>query len=195
MMMRTKTWWPIFLGLFLCPLFLEAQIYELKDHRPDTAKAVQLLYDTVPQMADSIWPLLVKEDYESFAKYTPSYEYLATTFDSMQISNNPGVILVKQRYILHNLQKQFFRLKKDAAKSKVKLKFLELDSTSYLYGLNQEGHPFAYVTYYCKRNNKRYHIRFLAIKIMDYWFMGDELEWRGEAIDPLEKFRKELKKR
>jgi hypothetical protein len=172
-----------------------AQIYELKDHRPDTAKQEQQMYDSLPPLADSIWKLLVAEDLEGFARFAPTFDYLSVTFDSMQIENNPGVILVKQRYILHNFQKQFFKLKKNAAKSNVKLKFLENDSTKYQYGVNAQGHRYAYVTYYCKRKTKQYRIRFLAIRLRDYWFIGDELEWMGGYLDPLQQFKKEIKKR
>lgn len=152
-----------------------AQIYELKDHRQDTIVKKRFLADTATVLADSVWHLLKTGQASRFPDFTPTYEYLATTFDSLQIKNNPGVILVKQRYIPHNLQKQYLKVVKQAGKQKIKLSQLELLRTEFDYGVNDKGHRFAYVTYYCKRRNKDVQIKILLIKLLDYWFMGDEL--------------------
>lgn len=152
-----------------------AQIYELKDHRPDTAVKKRFLADTTTVLADSVWYLLKTGQAVRFPDFTPTYEYLATTFDSLQIKNNPGVILVKQRYIPHNLQKQYLRMVKQAGKQKIKLSQLEWQRTEFEYGINDKGHHFAYVTFFCKRRNKDVKIKLLMIKLLDHWFMGDEL--------------------
>lgn len=152
-----------------------AQMYELKDHRQDTTEKKRFHADTATILADSVWHLLKTGQASRFPDFTPTYEYLATTFDSLQIKNNPGVILVKQRYIPHNLQKQYLRIIKQAGKQKIKLSQLELQRTEFDYGINDKGHRFVYVTYFSKRRNKDVQIRILLIKLLDYWFMGDEL--------------------
>ena len=151
-----------------------AQVYVLKDHRPDSAKPAYL-YAELPELCDSFFSSLKYEDITTINAYIPEKSYLKATFDTMDIEYNETRLLVRHQNLQFNLQKQYKKLLKKAAKQKLKLKYLEKQKIEYEYGTDDKGNQFCYVTLFCNKRKREYEVKFLAIKLIDKWFIGDEL--------------------
>lgn len=132
--------------------------------------------DTVPQLADSVFGAIKMRIFDSLEVYTPSYFTIKATYDTLHLEHEDQFVLIKQQYLVHNLYKQYKTLKVVAKRNKINLKFIELDRQEISYGVHKNGHPFAIVTLYCFRNNKKFTIRFVAMKALDHWYIADELK-------------------
>ena len=70
-----------------------------------------------------------------------------------------------------------------------------LMNTMIEYGVHEDGHHYAYVNLNCFRKSKEVTISFLAIKLGEKWYLGDELRLgepkKIKRID-LEKYEKYL---
>lgn len=132
--------------------------------------------DTVPQLADSVFGAIKTRLFDSLEVYTPSYFSIKAAYDTMNLDQSDQFVLIKQQYLIHNLYKQHKKLHIAAKKNKINLKFIELVSKDIQYGLHKDGYPFAIVTLHCARNNKKFDIRFVAMKVLDHWYIADELK-------------------
>jgi hypothetical protein len=121
--------------------------------------------DTVPQLADSVFSAIKTRIFDSLEVYTPSY-----------LEQEDQFVLIKQQYLVHNLYKQHKTLQVFAKRNKINIKFIELDRKGIQYGVHKNGHPYAIVTLYCFRNNKKFTIHFVAMKALDHWYIADELK-------------------
>lgn len=145
----------------------------------DEVKAMNerhILCDTVPQLADSVFSALKLPKFDSLEVFTPSYPQIKATYDTMNLHQNDQFVLIKQQYLVHNLHKQFKELQIQAKRHKINLKYMELTDKTIQYGVHRDGHPFAQVVLKCTRNNKKFEIKFIAIKVLDHWYIGDELK-------------------
>lgn len=152
---------------------VQAQAYR------DELKAMNerhIMCDTVPQLADSVFAALKLPRFDSLEVYTPSYLQIKATFDTLKLKQNDQFVLIKQQYLVHNLHKQFKELQITAKRNKINLKYMELTDKTIQYGVHKDGHPFAQVVLKCTRNNKKFEIRFIAIKVLEHWYIGDELK-------------------
>jgi len=132
--------------------------------------------DTVPQLADSIFGAIKTRIFDSLEVYTPSYFTIKAAYDTLQLEQEDQFVLIKQQYLVHNLYKQHKTLQVFAKRNKINLKFIELDRKEIQYGVHKNGHPYAIVTLYCFRNNKKFTIHFVAMKALDHWYIADELK-------------------
>lgn len=152
-----------------------AQVYVLKDHRPDTTPKVQKLYDNLPELCDSFFSQLKFEEVERITVFLPEKSYLKATFDTLDINYNEANLLVKHQNLQFNLQKQYKKMLKKAEKHKLKLKHLEKQSVNYAYGKDDKGNEFCYVSMICNKRKFEYEIKFVTIKLLEKWFIADEL--------------------
>ncbi|MEY2924426.1 MAG: hypothetical protein RLZZ337_974 [Bacteroidota bacterium] len=148
----------------------------LKDHRPDTAKPAYL-FETLPELCDSFFSKLKYEDATTINAFIPEKNYLKATFDTLDIEYNETRLTVRHQNLAFNLQKQYKKLLKKAAKQKLKLKHLEKQKVDYEYGKDEKENEFCYVTFYCNKRKTEYEIKFVAIRLIDKWFIGDELSF------------------
>lgn len=172
--------------LLVSGISVQAQAYR------DQVKAMNerhIMCDTVPQLADSVFQALKLPRFDSLEVYTPSYPQIKATYDTMDLNQNDQFVLIKQQYLVHNLHKQFKELQIQAKRNKINLKYMELTDKTIRYGVHKDGHQFAQVTLKCMRNNKKFEIRFIAIKVLEHWYIGDELKLypvvREKSIQPI----------
>jgi len=132
--------------------------------------------DTVPQLADSIFSAIKTRIFDSIEVYTPSYWAIKAAFDTLDFEQGERFVMIKQQYIVHHLWKQNKIMQKKAKLNRINLKYIELDKTNIRYGVHKDGYPFALVSMHCSRNNKKFIISFVAMKVLDHWYIADELE-------------------
>ncbi len=152
-----------------------AQLYVLKDHRPDTTEDFFFLYDSVPQLVDSFFVELKFEDLASIKKFVPKMKYLKATFDTLAIDYKLDQVVVRQQVFLKNLQKQYRKIIKHAEKNRLRLKQLVRGETNYNFGKDEKGNEFCYVAVICFKRKKKYELKYVAIRLNGKWFLGDEL--------------------
>jgi hypothetical protein len=131
--------------------------------------------DTVPQLADSIFSAIKTRVFDSIEVYTPSYWAIKAAFDTLDFEREERFVMVKQQYIVYNLWKQNKILQKKAKLHRINLKYIELEKTNIRYGFHKEGYPFAMVSMNCSKNSNKFVISFVAIKVLNHWYIADEL--------------------
>lgn len=150
-----------------------AQIYVLKDHREP--EPVEIRCDTVPELADSMFSALRRDDFEFIKPYLPDKEYLKAAIDSVNPDMTSTMQDVRYQYLMGNMRTRFKKFQKEMSKQRLKWKDVVLVDREIEYGVHEDGHHYAYVTLRCVRKNKLFTISFLAIKLKGKWFLGDEL--------------------
>ena len=156
----------------------QAQLYVLKDYRPDSNDHYQQLYDSLPQMCDSFYSAFMKKDPSGLKKFVPQVRYLKATFDTMAIEYREDQVLYKQQLILRSLQKDYRKILKQAEKDKFSFKRIERGKTKYKYGKDDNGNRYCYVIVTCKKKKHTYELKYLAILLNGSWFVGDELSFK-----------------
>lgn len=151
----------------------DAQIYVLKDHRPQKPKEIRC--DTVPELADSMFSALKKDDFDSIKIYLPDKEYLKASIDSLNPDMTSTMQDVRYQYLMGNMRARFKKFQKEMKKQRLRWKGVVLADREIEYGVHEDGHHYAYVTLKCIRKKKIFSVSFLAIKLRDKWFLGDEL--------------------
>ena len=152
-----------------------AQLYVLKDHRPDSNLFAPLLFDSLPVMCDSFFTQLRKEDVNTIKSFVPTMKYLKSTYDTLAVEYTLDKVVIRQQMLLRSLQKQYLKILKKAKKDKLKLRHLEHQKTSYDYGEDDDGNAYCYVTVKCNKKKKNYQLKYLAIRLNGMWFLGDDL--------------------
>lgn len=135
---------------------------------------------TAEQLADSVFSAIKTRIFDSLETYTPSYFTIKEAYDTLELNQNDQFVLIKQQYLVHNLYKDFKKLQVYARKNKLNLKFIELDRKELQFGKHRDGYPFAQVKLHVSRNNKKSIISFIAIQVLDNWYIGDELKMMPE---------------
>jgi hypothetical protein len=157
------------------------QAYELKDHRKDTTVKPDFRFDSLPQLNDSFFRSLRWEDLERIRDFTPTYKQLKSTFDTLAIDYSLNQVLTRQQMMVFRLQKQYKKILKEAKKQKLKMKQLQLDDTKLEYGTDDKKNEFCVVTISASKRKRKYKISYIAIKLNDTWFLGDQL--RMEEVE------------
>ncbi len=171
----------LYIALLLVSNLSFAQLYVLQDHRPDSNVGQPLLYDSLPVLVDSFYSEIKLQDISSMKKFVPTMRYLKATFDTLDVEYTDNKVLVRQQMLLRGLQKDYRKILKKNEKAKVKFRHLNLESTEYDFGEDEEGNRFCYVTMHLKKRKKEYEMRYIAIVLIDKWFIGDKLEF--ERVD------------
>lgn len=151
------------------------QAYELKDHRKDTTVKPEFRFDSLTHLNDSFFKSLRYEDLERIRDFTPTYKQLKSTFDTLAIDYSLNQVLTRQQMMVFRLQKQYKKILKEAKKDKLKMKQLQLDDIKLEYGMDDKKNEFCVVTLKTSKRKHLYEISYIAIKLNDTWFLGDQL--------------------
>lgn len=152
-----------------------AQLYVLKDYRPDSADRYNLLYDSLPSMADTFYRAFVTGQLANVKPFVPQLRYLKATLDTAEVEYREEQALYRQQLLLRSLQKEFKKALKYIDKNAIKLNKLEVVKTNYAYDTDDKGNHFCYVTVYLKRRKHEYELKYLTIMLNNHWFVGDTL--------------------
>ncbi len=155
--------------------YSHAQLYVLKDHRPDTAEKFNVIYDSLPAMCDTFYRAFITENLSNLKPFVPQVKYLRSTFDTMAIEYRPEQVVYRQQLMLRLLQKEYKKALKYTERNKVNLKKIEPTERAYKYGKDDDGNKYCYVTVKAVRRKHTYELRYLAIMLNGHWFVGDEL--------------------
>lgn len=154
-----------------------AQLYELKNPKRDSANIIHY-YDRVPELADSFYVVFIKKDLNGIKKFVPNVRYLRATFDTLDIEYREEQVIYRQQMLLRGLQKDYHKILKRAEKKRITLTKIEVVNTHYDYGIDEKNNEYCYVTVMAKRRKKSYELKYLAIKLNNKWFVGDELSFQ-----------------
>ena len=162
-----------FLLLFSTPSFGQ---YQLKDFLPDTTKPFYPNCDTTTCLADSTFKALKSADFDSLKRLMPTLGVLSKAMDSLSVDDNLAEATIKHNYWIGNIQKDFKILQKECDLYNLNLKRMELRNYQITEAKHEYGEPFARIVLYCQRNNKYFAISFIALKLVDTWYLADDLE-------------------
>jgi len=136
---------------------------------------VVFLIDTLPELADSIFNALKTKKFDQLLPYTPTAEMLKEQMDSMDLKQLQRLATVKQQYLEHNLRKQHIRMLKDAKVMRFNFRRMELIKQRIRIKEHETGVRYGEITYLCQSGKHKAYVAFLAIEVVDRWFIGDEL--------------------
>ena len=169
----------IILGIFiLLSAYGQAQLYVLKDHRPDTAEKINVIYDSLPAMCDTFYRAFLTQNLSNLKPFIPQVKYLRATFDTLAIEYRREQVLYRQQLMLRLLQKDYKKALKYVEKNNINLKKIVLGESSYDYGKDEKGNRYCYVTMRQTRRKNTYELKYLAIVLNGHWFVGDELTFK-----------------
>lgn len=161
------------------PLFTVAQDFSKYEEKEEEApKVPRIKCDTVPVLADSIFSAIKTRKFVEIEKYTPSLDDLMATYDTLDIEGTLKMVRIKHNYLVLNLKKQHTVMVKRAKAYKFSLRNMEEVERSIKYSETPDGHQYAQVLYLVKRGKKKFLVSFLAIKLIDHWYIGDHLKIR-----------------
>jgi hypothetical protein len=158
-------------------ILANAQLYVLKDQRPDTSKYNCILHKDLPVLCDTFHKAMVQLDFENLKSFVPDVKFLKETFDTLDIDFRNDQVLYRQQMILRGLQRDHRKILKTIAKLDINLKKLIRTELDYDYGKDEKGNQYCYVTQYYQRRKHNYSMSFIAIKLNNYWFVGDDLKF------------------
>ena len=158
-------------------ILTNAQLYVLKDQRPDTFKYNCILYKNLPVLCDTFYKAMVQLNFENLKPFVPDVKFLKETFDTLDIDFRNDQVLYRQQMIFRGLQRDHRKILKTIAKLDINLKKLIRTELHYDYGKDEKGNQYCYVTQYYQRRKHNYSISFIAIKLNNYWFIGDDLKF------------------
>ncbi len=158
-------------------ILANAQLYVLKNQRPDTSKYNCILYKELPALCDTFYKAMVQLDFENLKPFVPDVKFLKETFDTLDIDFRNDQVLYKQQMILRGLQRDHRKILKTILKLDINFKKLIRTELDYDYGKDEKGNHYCYVTQYYQRRKHNYSMSFIAIKLNNYWFVGDDLKF------------------
>lgn len=135
-------------------------------------------------LADTVWQALKQKTDEQFYSLLPSLESLKITFDSLELKNNPQILKIKHNYISYRLRKQYKAMKIYARKNGIKFKTCNLNEIKTREGKDEKGVNFSYISLYCSKSKKEFTIKFVALKLGEYWYLCDELRMEMKEDNP-----------
>ena len=169
----------LILGTFISlSAYGRAQLYVLKDHRPDTTEKTNTIYDSLPAMCDTFYRAFLTQNLSNLKPFIPQVKYLRATFDTLAIEYRREQVLYRQQLMLRLLQKDYKKALKYAEKNNINLKKIVLGESSYDYGKDEKGNRYCYVTMRQTRRKNTYELKYLAIVLNGHWFVGDELTFK-----------------
>ena len=152
---------------------LSAQIYVLKDHRPQIDEVDY--YNSLEELSDSLLKRFKAEDIPGIELITPDTNALRYSLDSNYVEYATSDLLTRRGQIKSRIRSSLRKQFKAYRKDKVILSQFTKDKLTYKYGTNAQGNEFCYVTIKCSRKKRKLHITYLALKIQGHWFLGDEI--------------------
>ena len=184
-----------FLFKIILPVWILSNSFFLKAQSDDDSRSEKIKIwkiETPQNLGDTVWQALLQKTDEQFLSLIPTVEALKETFDSLEINNNPQVIKIKHNYISFRLKKQFKMLKQHAKVNGIKFKQCSLNEMKVSEGKDKKGVQFAYITIYCSKSKKEFTIKFVALKLYNYWYISDELKMEMKEENPY--YKPQIKK-
>jgi hypothetical protein len=156
--------------------------------RRQDVDSVELRYgvvmcDTLPELADSIFIALKTKKFESILKYVATVDMIKEEFDTLDLEYLERLAGVKGQYMVNKLRKEHFKLIKIGKARHLNIRNMELINHRYRTKIHPEGHEFGEVTYLCKSGRHQFYISFIALKMLNRWFIADQLKIE-EIIEP-----------
>ncbi|MFM9945670.1 MAG: hypothetical protein ACKVQB_10610 [Bacteroidia bacterium] len=136
------------------------------------------------QLADTAWWALQQKSTTDFLSLIPTLEKIKETFDSLDIKKNPQIIKIKYNTIFYKVTKQLKFLNTKAKVNKIKLKTCERDTIKIEEGKDEKGNTYAYITIKCHKGKRDFAIKFVALKLLENWYILDELKLEFPEDDP-----------
>ena len=152
-----------------------AQLYVLKDHRPDSAERYNVLYDSLPALADTFFRAFITSDLSNMKPFVPQLKYLKATLDTAAVEYREEQAVYRQQLLLRSLQKEYKKALKYAQKKDIKVHKLARGKTDFDYTKDEKENTFCYVTEHLTRRKHEYALKYLAIQLNGNWFVGNKL--------------------
>ncbi len=171
-----------FFYIFLFLLFSAGQVFSQSEEFDKTGlDSIELRYgkdlcDTLPELVDSIFIRLKTKKFDLLIPYMPTADMLKEQFDSMDMTRLQRLAEVKQQYWVHNLRKQHIRMIKDAKVMRFNMRNMVVVKQRLKIKEVDPGVRFGEVTLLCESGKRRAYVTFLAMELVDKWFIGDELK-------------------
>ncbi len=139
---------------------------------------------TTEQLADTAWWALQQKTKDDFMSLIPTLAIVKETFDSLEIKNNPQIIRIKYNAINFRVTKQLKFLNAKAKANKLKFKTCEKDKIKIEEGKDEKGNAFAYITLLCHKSKRDFTIKFVALQLLENWYIVDELKLEFPEDNP-----------
>lgn len=133
------------------------------------------LYGSLEELADSVYVSLHSRKFQTLEQYLFTTQILKDEFDTVDMEHLNRLAHVKSQYVYNLLRKQHKKLIKETKAFKYNLRTMELIDSKVKSGTHREGHEYGEVIYYVKSGKRKYYLTFVAVKMMDCWFLADEL--------------------
>ncbi|MCB9241022.1 MAG: hypothetical protein H6608_07815 [Flavobacteriales bacterium] len=147
------------------------------------------LFDTIPDLAEAVMEALRSRKFEDLTPFIATVEMIKVEYDTLDLAYLNRLAGVKYQYMYNQLRKQHVKVVTYAKRYHLNLKMMELVRHRYRERVHPEGHEYAEVTYLCRYGRHSFYISFVAIKIIDRWFLADELKIE-ELLEPSESGRR-----
>lgn len=134
-----------------------------------------MLFDTLPELADSVFNALKTRKFENLIPFIATAEMIRVEFDTLDLDYLSRLATVKAQYMLNQLRKQHIKLTKYAKVYHLNLRNMEIVNQRIREKQHAEGHTYGEVIFLCESGSHKFYITFVAIKIIDRWFLADEL--------------------
>ncbi len=133
------------------------------------------MYDTLPSLADSVFIALRTKKFESLLPFIATVAMIKEEYDTLDLEYLDRLAGVKATYMVNKLRKDHLKMMKIAKIQHLNIRNMELVKKRYRVRTHQEGHEYGEVIYLCKSGNHQFYISFVALKMLDHWFLADEL--------------------
>lgn len=180
----------LFLLLLLFPGF--QSLAQTENEPEESIVQKEWGFKTPEELVDTAWWALQRKTNAEFMSLLPTLEIIKATFDSLDIKKNPQIIKIKYNNIYFRVSKQLKFLNAKARANKLKFKTCEKDNVQIKQGKDDKGNVFAYVTINCHKGKRVFAIKFVALKLLENWYVLDELKLEFPEDDPYYKIPEKI---
>lgn len=132
-------------------------------------------YVSISALDSQVLLCLKSNSYESLRTLIPMPKDLKIIFDSLSMEQSTLMVEMKYKYMVQNIKKQYKRLLEQLEYSRFNLQNASFGAMDLDCGEHEMGFKFCYVIHECEYFTKTADLSYLAIKLNDCWFLGDEL--------------------
>ena len=157
---------------------------QTEGEQADTAVQKDWEFKTTDQLAETAWWALQQKTKDDFMSLIPTLAIIKETFDSLEIKNNPQIIRIKYNTINFRVTKQLKFLNAKAKANKLKFKTCEKDKVKIEEGKDEYGNAFAYITLFCHKSKREFTVKFVALQLLENWYIVDELKLEFPEDNP-----------
>ncbi|MBI1307247.1 MAG: hypothetical protein GC181_11645 [Bacteroidetes bacterium] len=141
------------------------------------------MYATLEELADSVFEKLKTKKFDDLLPFIATANMLSEEFDSLDMGYLQRLSVIKAQYMVNSLRKDHLKMLRYA--KKFHLNFREMYLIGHRYREREkDGHIYGEITYECESGRHKFYITFFALKLVDHWFLADDLK-AEEIIDPM----------